>query len=65
LALSHIPLVFGLGAPLVALLGTNIGAGQRERALRIAFVGAGTAFLITSAIGVALIHTLTSGRPAD
>jgi putative MATE family efflux protein len=48
-----IPLVFGLGAPLVALVGTNIGAGQRERALRIAFVGAGTAFLITSAIGVA------------
>ena len=31
-----IPLVFGLGAPLVALVGTNIGAGQRERALRIA-----------------------------
>jgi putative MATE family efflux protein len=48
-----IPLVFGLGAPLVALVGTNIGAGQRERALRIAFVGAGTAFLITSAIGIA------------
>jgi hypothetical protein len=27
--------VFGLGAPLVALVGTNIGAGQKERALRI------------------------------
>ena len=25
-----IPLVFGLGAPLVALVGTNIGAGQRD-----------------------------------
>jgi putative MATE family efflux protein len=48
-----IPLVFGLGAPLVALVGTNIGAGQRERALRIAFVGACTAFLITSTIGIA------------
>ncbi len=29
-----IPVVFGLGAPLVALVGTNIGAGQRARALR-------------------------------
>ena len=34
-----VPLVFGLGAPLVALVGTNIGAGQRERALRIALIG--------------------------
>jgi putative MATE family efflux protein len=48
-----IPLVFGLGAPLVALVGTNIGAGQRERALRIAFVGGGIAFAMTEAIGVA------------
>ena len=35
-----IPLVFGLGAPLVAMVGANVGAGQRERALRIAMVGA-------------------------
>jgi putative MATE family efflux protein len=48
-----VPLVFGLGAPLVALVGTNIGAGNRERALRIAWVGAGIAFLLTEAIGVA------------
>ena len=34
-----VPLVFGLGAPLVALVGTNIGAGQRARALRIALIG--------------------------
>src|SRR6266853_1609132 len=27
-----VPLVFGLGAPLVALVGSNIGAGQKERA---------------------------------
>jgi Na+-driven multidrug efflux pump len=26
-----VPLVFGLGAPLVALVGTNIGAGQNAR----------------------------------
>ena len=34
-----IPLVFGLGAPLVALVGTNIGAGQRQRALRVGAAG--------------------------
>lgn len=48
-----IPLVFGLGAPLVALVGTNIGAGQQERALRIALTGAAVAFAISEAIGVA------------
>jgi Na+-driven multidrug efflux pump len=48
-----IPLVFGLGAPLVALVGTNIGAGQRERALRIAWTGAALAFVMTEGVGVA------------
>jgi Na+-driven multidrug efflux pump len=48
-----IPLVFGLGAPLVALVGTNIGAGQRERALRIALIGGAIAFAITETLGIA------------
>jgi putative MATE family efflux protein len=48
-----IPLVFGLGAPMVALVGTNIGAGQRERALRIALTGGALAFAISESIGVA------------
>jgi putative MATE family efflux protein len=48
-----IPLVFGLGAPLVALVGTNIGAGQRERALRIALIGGAIAFVLTETIGLA------------
>jgi putative MATE family efflux protein len=48
-----VPLVFGLGAPLVALVGTNIGAGNRERALRIAFVGGALAFALTETIGIA------------
>jgi MATE family, multidrug efflux pump len=48
-----VPLVFGLGAPLVALVGTNIGAGQRQRALRIALTGGGLAFLATETVGVA------------
>jgi putative MATE family efflux protein len=47
-----VPLVFGLGAPLVALVGTNIGAGQPERALRIAFVGSAIAFAATEAVGI-------------
>jgi Na+-driven multidrug efflux pump len=48
-----IPLVFGLGAPLVAMVGANVGAGQQERALRIAFTGAFMAFVLTGTIGVA------------
>ena len=48
-----VPLVFGLGAPLVALVGTNIGAGNRQRALHIAFIGGAIAFAITEAIGIA------------
>lgn len=47
-----IPLAFGLGAPLVALVGTNIGAGQEARALRIALTGGAMAFVLTEAIGL-------------
>src|SRR5262249_56008237 len=44
---------WGGGAEVVGLVGTNIGAGEHKRALRIAFVGGATAFAITSAIGIA------------
>ena len=47
-----IPLIFGLGAPLVALVGTNIGAGQKQRALRIALVGGAIAFAISETLGL-------------
>jgi putative MATE family efflux protein len=47
-----IPLVFGFGAPIVALVGTNIGAGQRGRALRIALIGGAISFAVTEAIGL-------------
>jgi len=47
-----IPLVFGLGGPLVAMVGTNIGAGQRDRALRAAWIGAGIAAGLTEIIGL-------------
>jgi Na+-driven multidrug efflux pump len=48
-----VPLVFGIGAPLVAMVGTNVGAGNRERALRIAWIGAGIAGLLCEIVGVA------------
>ncbi|HVH79581.1 MAG TPA: MATE family efflux transporter [Stellaceae bacterium] len=48
-----VPLVFGLGSPLVAMVGTNIGAGRGERALRVAWIGAAIAFGLTEAVGLA------------
>jgi putative MATE family efflux protein len=48
-----IPLVFGLGGPLIALVGTNIGAGRRERALRAAWTGAAIAAGLCEVIGLA------------
>src|SRR5881409_2131695 len=47
-----VPLVFGLGGPLVAMVGTNIAAGQRDRALRAAWIGAGVAAGLAEIIGV-------------
>ena len=47
-----VPVIFGLGAPLVALVGTNIGAGQKQRALRIALVGGAIAFAISETLGL-------------
>ena len=47
-----IPLIFGIGAPMVALVGTNLGAGHRDRARRIALTGAGFAFAVTEIIGL-------------
>jgi putative MATE family efflux protein len=48
-----VPLVFGFGGPLVAMVGTCIGAGQRERALRAAWTGAALSAGLTEAIGLA------------
>src|SRR5437773_5045132 len=47
------PLVFGLGAGLIAMVGTNIGAGQLTRAARITWVALGVA--VTATGGIALI----------
>lgn len=48
----QIPLVFGLGSALVAMVGTNVGAGQLARAERIAWTGAGIAAGVTASIGL-------------
>jgi putative MATE family efflux protein len=47
-----VPLVFGLGAPVAAMVGTSIGAGRRDRALKVAWTGAAIAFGITEVIGL-------------
>jgi putative MATE family efflux protein len=47
-----VPLVFGLGGPLVAMVGTNFGAGRPDRALRVAWIGAAIAAGLCEFIGV-------------
>ncbi|MBV8086406.1 MAG: MATE family efflux transporter [Chloroflexi bacterium] len=48
-----VPLTFGLGGPLVAIVGTNMGAGNPGRALRAAWIGAAMAAGLCEAIGLA------------
>lgn len=47
-----VPIVFGLGAPVAAMVGTAIGAGQNERATRAAWTGAIIAGVLTETIGI-------------
>jgi len=47
-----VPLSFGFGGALVAMVGTNIGGGKPERALRAAWIGGWVSFAITETIGV-------------
>jgi putative MATE family efflux protein len=55
-----VPLVFGLGGPLVAIVGTNIGAGRRERALRAAWIGAAIAATLCEMIGLSAAFAPTA-----
>ncbi len=48
-----IPIAFGIGAPLVAMVGTCIGAGDRARATHVAWLGAALTFAVTETIGLA------------
>jgi Na+-driven multidrug efflux pump len=47
-----VPLSFGFGGALVALVGTNVGAGNRERALRAAWIGGWVSFALTEIVGL-------------
>jgi putative MATE family efflux protein len=49
----QIPLVFGFGSALVTMVGTSIGAGDRARARRVAWIGAAMAAVVTGSIGLA------------
>jgi putative MATE family efflux protein len=47
-----IPLLFGFGTAVVTMVGTSVGAGQIDRARRIAWIGALLAAGVTEAIGL-------------
>lgn len=49
------PLVFGLGAAVLAMVGTNIGAGRLARAARIAWIAAALSAAVTGGVGLAVI----------
>ena len=49
-----IPVVFGIGAAMTAMVGANVGAGDRPRALRIGWTGSFAAAVIVGAIGILL-----------
>jgi Na+-driven multidrug efflux pump len=65
-----IPLAFSIGAPLVAIVGTCIGAGDRARALRASWIGAALVGIVAEIIGLAAAAhpagwmTLFSADPA-
>ena len=47
----QIPIVFGVGTGMVAMVGMNVGAGQFERARRVALTGACVAAAATEIVG--------------
>ena len=47
-----VPLVFGFGAPLVAMVGTCMGAGKYERALQATWIGAALSFVMAECVGI-------------
>jgi Na+-driven multidrug efflux pump len=48
-----VPIAFGFGTALTAMVATNMGAGQSARAVRVAWVGGALVAAITGSIGVA------------
>ena len=62
-----IPVIFGIGAAMTAMVGANIGAGRTDRALRVAWTGSLAAAAIVGSIGllVALFPNLWLGMFLD
>ena len=54
--LDHVlvPLIFGLGTAVVTMVGVNMGAGNSDRAKRVAWTGALLAGAVTGSIGLAV-----------
>jgi Na+-driven multidrug efflux pump len=49
-----VPVLFGIGTAVLTLVGTHVGAGQLERARRIAWVGGALGFVVAETVGVAV-----------
>jgi Na+-driven multidrug efflux pump len=49
-----IPIAFGIGTAMTAMVGANVGAGQRQRALAVAWTGSFGAAAVVGAIGAVL-----------
>ena len=59
LELLMIPIIFGVGIGSIAMVGANVGAGQRRRAIAIAWRGA-----ISTAVLVGVIGVVVAVHPA-
>lgn len=46
------PILFGLGSAVLTMVGMSVGAGEVERARRIAWIGAGLGFAVAGSVGV-------------
>lgn len=51
----QIPILFGIGTALLSMVGLNVGAGQTDRARRVAWTGAALSFAVTQAVGIAAL----------
>lgn len=54
LELILIPIAFGVGGALTAMVGASFGAKQYARARRVAFIGGSIVFAVTAALGIAV-----------
>lgn len=52
LELLMVPIIFGVGSGAIAMVGANVGAGQRDRAIAIAWRGALATAALVGAIGI-------------